>query len=227
MSEEENLNSNFLLFTGVYFRLCFFGGMHLIIVCTTTLGMKCRKCKRANFAVYSTLVSGIICQLCVAASVVKEITKQLVIVEYQDKTTSRGLLLRPSRRQSENEKRGEDKEGNATLVGVEARHSSVELSVAYEETQGLARMVPDMCEHIDQFVKRTDAFCKAANISCAMDDDLHETPAWDHRRSDKASVGTERLLKVKYFVRMYNDSCGLCSEDVRHVYHVFIYLGLK
>jgi hypothetical protein len=84
-----------------------------------------------------------------------------------------------------------------------------------------------MCEHIIQFVKRTDAFCKAEKIWCSMDDDLHETPAWDHRRSDKASVGTERLLKVKHLVRMYNDSCGLCSEDVRYVYHVFIYLGLK
>jgi hypothetical protein len=137
-----------------------------------------------------TLVSGIICQLCVAASVVKEITKQLVIAEDEDKTTSRGLLLRPSRRQSENEKRGEDEEGNATLVGVEARHSPVELSVAYEETQGLARMVPDMCEHIVQFVQRTDAFCKAEKIWCSINDDLHETPAWDHRRSDKESVGT-------------------------------------
>jgi hypothetical protein len=134
MSEEEILNSNFLLFTGVYFGLCFFGGMHLIIVCTTTLSMKCRKCKRTNFAVYGTLVIGIICQLCVAASVVKEIRKQLVIVEDQGKTTSRGLLLRPSRRQSENEKRGEDEKGNATLVGVEARNSPVELSVPYEET---------------------------------------------------------------------------------------------
>jgi hypothetical protein len=80
-----------------------------------------------------------------------------------------------------------------------------------------------MCEHIIQFVKRTDAFCKAANISCFMDGDLHETPAWDHRRSDKASVGTERLLKVKLLVRMYNVSCGLCSEDVRYnIYQIYI-----
>jgi hypothetical protein len=185
--------------------------MPLIIVCTTTLGMKCRKCKRANFTVYGTLVRGIICQLCVAASVVKEITKQLVIVEDQDKTTSRSLLLRPSRRQSENEKRGEDEEGNGTLVGVEIRHSPVELSVPYEKTQGLVRMVPDMCEHIVQFVQRTDTFCKAEKIWYSMDDDLHETPAWDHRRSDKASAGTERLLKVKHLVRMYEDSCGLCG----------------
>jgi hypothetical protein len=40
-------------------------------------------------------------------------------------------------------------------------------------------------------------------------------------------VPTERLLKVKYLVRMYNDSCDLCSEDVRYIYHVFIYLSLK
>jgi hypothetical protein len=144
--------------------------------------------------------------MCVAASVVKEITEQLVIVEDQGKTTSRGLFLRPSRRQSENKNRGEDGEENATLVGVEGRISPLELSVVYEKTQELAHMVPDMCEHIIQFVKRTDAFCEATNISCAMDVDLHETPGWDYRRSDKGSVGTERLLKVKYFVRMFSDS---------------------
>jgi hypothetical protein len=116
--------------------------------------------------------------------------------------------LRSSRRQSENKKCGDDEEENATLVGVETPSSPLELSVAYEETQELARMVPDMCEHVIQFVKRTDAFCEAAKICCAMDDDLHETPAWDHRRSDTASVKTERLLKVKFLVRMYNDSCG-------------------
>jgi hypothetical protein len=201
--------------------------MHLIIVCTTTSGMKCLKCKRVNFVVNGTLVSGIICQLCVTASVVKEITKQLLIVEDQDKTTPGGLLLRPSRRQSKNENRGEDEEGNTTLVGVEARYSPVELSVPYEGTQGLVRMVPDVCEHIVQFVQRTDAFWKAGKIWCFMDDDLHETPPWDHRRSDKRSVGTERLLKVNHLVRMCNDSCRLCSEDVRYVYHVFMYLGLK
>jgi hypothetical protein len=68
------------------------------------------------------LVSGIylICQLCVATSVVKEIRNQLVIVKDQDKTTSRGLVLRPSRRQSENEKRGDGEKEHVTLVGVEA-----------------------------------------------------------------------------------------------------------
>jgi hypothetical protein len=172
-------------------------------------------------------VSGIICHLCVAASVVKEIRKQLVIVEDQDKTTSRGLVLKPFRQQSENEKRGDDEEENATLVGVEAPSSPLELSVDYEETQELARLVPAMCEYIIQFVKYTDAFCKASKISCAMDADLYKTPTWDHRRSDKASVGTERLLKVKFLVRMYHDSCGLCFEDVRYIYHVSIYLGLK
>jgi hypothetical protein len=113
--------------------------------------------------------------------------------------------LRPSRRQSENKKRGEDEEENATLVGVEARRSPLELSVAYEETQELARMVPDMCEHNIQFVKLTDAFCEAAHISCAMDADLHETPAWDHRRSDKASVGTTHELFSESFVRIQFD----------------------
>jgi hypothetical protein len=57
-------------------------------------------------------------------------TEQLVIVEDQGKTTSRGLLLGLSRRQSENEKRGEDEEENAALVGVEARSSPLELLVA-------------------------------------------------------------------------------------------------
>jgi hypothetical protein len=113
------------------------------------------------------------------------------------------------------------------LVGVEAPSSPLGLSVASEETQELARTIPDMCKLIIQFVKRTDAFCKAAKNSCAMDADLHEAPAWDHRRSDTASVGTERLLKVTFLVRMYNDSCGLCPEDVRYEYHDFEYLGFK
>jgi hypothetical protein len=77
--------------------------------------MKSRKCKRTNVSVYGTLVSGIIRQLCVTSSVVKEITNQLVDVEDQGQTTTRGLLLRPSRRQSENEKRGEDEEDDATI----------------------------------------------------------------------------------------------------------------
>jgi hypothetical protein len=89
-------------------------------------------------------------------------------VKDQDKTTSRGLVLRPSRRQSENEKRGDDEEENATLVGVEATSSPLELSVAYEETQELARLVPAMCEHIIQFVKYTDASCKAAKFFYEM-----------------------------------------------------------
>jgi hypothetical protein len=186
--------------------------------------MKCRKYKRTNFTVYGALVSGTICQLCVVASVVKEITKQLVIVEDQDKTTSRGLLLRPSRRQSEIEKRVEDEEENVALVGVEARSSPLELSVAYEDTQELVRIVPIMCEHIIHFVKRTDAFCEAANTSCAMDANLHETPAWDHRRSDKASVGTERLLKVKYLVRMYNDSYTVYVLRMSDIFTTFSYI---
>jgi hypothetical protein len=169
--------------------------------------------------------------MCVVASVVKEIRKQFVIEKDQDKTTSRGLVLKPSRRQSDNEKRGDDEEENATVVGVEGPSCPLELSVDYEETQELAHLVPAVCEHVIQFVKSTDAFCKAAKICCAMDADrdadLHETSAWDHRRLDEASVGTERLLKVKFLVRMYHDSCGLCSEDVRYIYHVFIYLGLK
>jgi hypothetical protein len=56
---------------------------------------------------------------------------------------------------------------------------------------------------------------------------LHETPAWDYGRADQASVGTERPLKVKYLVHKYNDSSGLCTEDVKYIHHVFIYLGLK
>jgi hypothetical protein len=75
--------------------------------------------------------------------------------------------------------------------------------------------------------KRTEAFCLATKIFCDMDVGLHETPAWDYGRADQASVATERLLKVKYLVRMYNDSSGLCAEDVKYIYHVFIYLGLK
>jgi hypothetical protein len=203
-------------------------------------------------------------------SVVKEITKQLTGVEDQGQTTSRGLLLRPSRRQSENEKHGEDEEDDATIdlkrriaetleraAAVEAENevlrsrveaaeaemcqwysrsitattagesSPLEVSAAYEETQELARVVPYMCKHIIEFAKLTEAFCLATRIRIDTDVVLRETPAWDYRRSDQASVGTELLLKVKYLVRMYNDSSGLCAEDVRYIYHAFIYLGLK
>jgi hypothetical protein len=84
-----------------------------------------------------------------------------------------------------------------------------------------------MCKHILEFAKRTKAFCLATKIFCNMDVALNETPAWDYGRADQVSVGTERLLKVKYLVRMYNDSSGLCVEDVKYIYHVFTYLGLK
>jgi hypothetical protein len=101
--------------------------------------MKCHKCKRNNFAVYGTLESGIICHLCVATSVVKEITKQLVIVEEQGETTSRGLLLRPSRRQSENEKRGEDEEENATIDLNRRIAEAVERAAAVEAENEVLR----------------------------------------------------------------------------------------
>jgi hypothetical protein len=98
--------------------------------------MKCRKCKRTNGAVYGTLVSGIICQLCVASSVVKEITKQLVGVE---DTTARGLLLRPSRRQSENEKRGEDEMNDARIDLNRRIAEAVERTAAVEAENEILR----------------------------------------------------------------------------------------
>jgi hypothetical protein len=101
--------------------------------------MKCHKCKRTNVAVYGTLVRGIICQLCVASSVVKEITKQLVSVEDQGQTTSRGLLLRPSRRQSENEKRGEDEEDDTTIDMNRHIAEAVERAAAVEAENEVLR----------------------------------------------------------------------------------------
>jgi phosphoribosylformylglycinamidine (FGAM) synthase PurS component len=108
--------------------------------------------------------------------------------------------LRPSRRQSENEKRGVDEEDDATIdlnrriaeaveraAAVEAENEvlrsrveaaeaglrqwysrsitattvgerrRLEVMAAYEETQ--ERVVPDMCKHIIEFAKRTEAFC--------------------------------------------------------------------
>jgi hypothetical protein len=72
-----------------------------------------------------------------------------------------------------------------------------------------------ICKHIIEFAKLAEAFCLTTKIFCDTDVGLHETPAWDYRRSDQASVGAERLLKVKYLARMCNDSSGLCAEDVR------------
>jgi hypothetical protein len=200
----------------------------------------------------------------------QEDNNQLVGVEDQGQTATRGLLLRPSRRQSENEKRGVDEEDDATIdlnrriaevveraAAIEAENEvlrsrveaaeaglcqlysrsitattvgerrRLELSAAYEEAQELARVVPDMCKHIIEFAKCTEAFCLATQNFYDMDVALHETPAWDYGRADQASVGTERLLKVKYFVRMYNDSSGLCAEDVKYIYHVFIYIYIS
>jgi hypothetical protein len=51
----------------------------------------------------------------------------------------------------------------ATAVG---ESSPLELSIVYEETQELARMVPDMCKHIIEFAKLTEAFCLAIKIFC-------------------------------------------------------------
>jgi hypothetical protein len=66
-----------------------------------------------------------------------------------------------------------------------------------------------MCTYIIEFAKLTEAFCLATRIRIDMDVVLRETLAWDHSRSDQANVGTEVLLRVKYLVRMYDDSSGL------------------
>jgi hypothetical protein len=96
--------------------------------------MKCCKCKRTDVAVYGNLVSGIICHLCVSSSVVKEITEQLVDVEDQGQTTSRGLLLRPSRRQSESEKH-EEGEKDDVMIDLRRRIAETEAHTAAIEAE--------------------------------------------------------------------------------------------